>query len=165
MSPISVACFKENVWIRISGRGNFQCSGGLKELVLGLIQKGHRNYVIDLASCEQMDSTFMGTITGIAQRLRQNRQGTMRVVNVNQTNQDLMENLGLDQLFSIQSFSLKNELPSSSEEICFCEPSLLIDREEEKKKTQAVVLAAHQALVEVDQKNAEKFKDLFELMR
>jgi anti-anti-sigma factor len=165
MSPISVACFKENVWIRISGRGNFQCSGGLKELVLALLQKGHHNYVVDLISCEQMDSTFMGTITGIAQRLRQNAQGTIKVVNVNQTNQDLMENLGLDQLFSIQSVSFKKEVPPTSQEVCFCEPSLLIDREEEKKKTQAVVLAAHQALVEVDQKNAEKFKDLFELIR
>lgn len=165
MASISVACFKENVWIRITGRGNFQCSGRLKELVLALIQQGHHDYILDLINCEQMDSTFMGTITGIAQRLRQSGQGSFKVVNASKSNQELMENLGLNQLFLIQSIALGNELPPSSEESCFCEPSFFINREEEKKKTQEVVLAAHEALVQADGKNAEKFKDLFELMR
>lgn len=165
MEPISVACFKECVWIRIAGRGNFQCSGSLKELVLALIQQGHRHYVLDLINCEQMDSTFMGTMTGIAQRLRQNEQGTFRVVNANKSNQELLENLGLDQLFSIQSLASGNEAPPSSDENCFCAPSLFINKEEDKKKTQEIILAAHQALISVDQKNASKFKDLMELMK
>ncbi|MBX9742728.1 MAG: STAS domain-containing protein [Chthoniobacterales bacterium] len=164
MQPISVACFNKNAWIRIIGRGNFQCSSTLKELVLALIQKGYHDYVLDLINCEQMDSTFMGTITGIAQRLRKQGQGTFKVVNVSKSNQDLMENLGLDHLFLIQSLALGSELAPVTEDL-FSSPSALIEQIEDKKKTQEIVLAAHQELVTIDKNNAEKFKDLMELMK
>lgn len=165
MHPISVACFDQCVWIRITGRGDFQCSASLKELVKRMNEKGHRHYVLDLMGCHQMDSTFMGTITGIVQRLRQNNYGTMKVVNVNSNNQELMENLGLDQIFPIQPLSLGTELPPNGEEECFCQFPRAPRSENEKEEAQEVVVSAHEALVAVDKKNAEKFKDFFEAMK
>lgn len=164
MHPISVACFGPSVWIRVTGRGNFQCSARLKELVQTMVGKGYREYVLDLMKCEQMDSTFMGTITGIVQRLRQGQQGTMRLINVSNSNQELMENLGLDQLFSIRPLSLGNELPPDADENCFHEASTMASSENEKAIIQEVVISAHEALVKADHKNAEKFKDVFEAM-
>lgn len=164
MQSISAACFNKNVWIRIAGRGNFQCSGPLKDLVLALIEKGYHDYTLDLIHCEQMDSTFMGTITGVAQRLRKQGQGAFRVINVSKFNQDLMENLGLDHLFPLQSIDLGKELPPVADGDFFT-PSAFIEQPEDRKKTQEIVLAAHQELVAIDKKNAEKFKDLVELIK
>jgi len=165
MHSISVACFDQSVWIRVTGRGNFQCSASLKELVQKMNEKGHCNYVLDLIECHQMDSTFMGTITGIIQRLRQGKKGTMKVVNVSSSNQELMENLGLDHIFPIHPLSLGRELPPSEEEHCFCEPLIEPPSEKDKKAVQEIVISAHEVLVAADKKNAEKFKDFFEAMK
>lgn len=163
MYPISVACFDHNVWIRVTGRGSFKCSGILKELVQKQAEKGYYNYILDLLHCEQMDSTFMGTITGLAQRLRQKKQGALKVTNVSESNQKLMENLGLDELFPIRPLSLGSEMPKLGDE-CFCDPMELVKVTEDKTATQEIVISAHQALIAADQKNIEKFKDLFEVM-
>ncbi len=40
----------------------------------------------------------MGTLAGIALRLRELGQGNLRVTNLNERNSDLLSNLGLDQL-------------------------------------------------------------------
>lgn len=163
MQPISVACFNQEVWIRITGRGNFKCSGELKQMVQGMIGKGYYHYVLDLRSCEQLDSTFMGTITGIAQRLRQYQQAFFKVVNVSRNNQELMENLGLNQLFLIQPLSVKSELPPDLDEHCFTESAPPVPAADEKAKMQEVIVSAHEALVVVNKDNAEKFKNIFEV--
>src|SRR5450631_2319235 len=58
------------VWIRVEGRGSFQNSPALKEFSRKLIDEGRRKFVVDLKSCLAMDSTFMGTLAGLAIRLR-----------------------------------------------------------------------------------------------
>jgi anti-anti-sigma factor len=163
MQPISVACFDQDVWIRVTGRGNFKCSVALKQLVQEMITKGYYHYVIDLRKCEQLDSTFMGTVTGIAQRLCQYQESQFKVVNVSQSNQELMENLGLDQLFLIQPLSMKEEFPPDLNPSCFTESSLSIPSAEEKAKVQEVIFSAHETLVAINKDNAEKFKNVFEL--
>ncbi len=162
MQPISIACFNQDIWIRVTGRGNFLCSAALKQIVQEMIEKEYYHYVIDLKECEQLDSTFMGTITGIAQRLRQYQQSLFKVVNVSQSNQDLMENLGLDELFCIQSLSMKHQLPPDLSPSCFTESSFYIPPAEEKEKMHEVVVSAHQSLLEVKKDNAKKFNDIIE---
>lgn len=163
MQPISIACFNQDVWIRVSGRGNFQSSFALKQLVQETINKGYVRYVIDLKECDQLDSTFMGTVTGIAQRLRQYPESDFKVVNVNNSNQELMENLGLDELFSIQPLSIKQELPPDINAAFFATSSCSISPTEEKAKIQELVISAHESLMAANKGNAEKFKTVFEI--
>jgi anti-anti-sigma regulatory factor len=42
-----------------------------------MIRRGHREFVVDLGDCELMDSTFMGTLAGVALRLREIGQGEL----------------------------------------------------------------------------------------
>ncbi len=163
MKPISIARFDQDIWIRITGRGNFKCSVAFKQLIIEMITKGYYHYIIDLRECGQLDSTFMGTMIGIAQRLRQYHQAWLRVVNVSPSNQETMENLGLDQFFLIQPLSLKEELPPDLNTSCFQESSISIPLAEEKVKLQEALVSAHQALVDLNKSNAEKFKNVFEL--
>lgn len=160
---VSLACIGENVWIRIVGRGSFQCSPCLKKIVQEQLEQEHYDYTIDLGECEQLDSTFMGTLTGIAQRLKNNKKGKVRVVNVSESNKQLMENLGLDQLFPIRSIAEGKEVPPSTAEQSF---SQVIESVDPSKKTfEETVRTAHEALVAANQANAPKFQSLLEIIR
>ena len=102
-----------------------------------------------------MDSTFMGTLAGLALRLKEIGQGKLRTVNVNTRNADLLENLGLDQLFTVEGNS-RESAPASLKKT---EPTSDVT---EQKGT---VLAAHEALIEADAQNTAKFKDVIEYLR
>ena len=119
-----------------------------------MIQRGHREFVVDLDACELMDSTFMGTLAGVALRLREIGQGGLRTVNVNARNASLLENLGLDQLFSVETGHATNA-PATLRQ---AEPAGAGDDKE-------TVLEAHEALIEADAHNAVKFKDVVEYLR
>lgn len=119
-----------------------------------MIQRGHRDFVVDLAECELMDSTFMGTLAGVALRLREIGQGGLRAVNVNIRNSSLLENLGLDHLFTVETGVVASA------------PVLLTEADQGKEKdAKDAVLEAHEALIRADAQNAVKFKDVVEYLR
>src|SRR5690606_38128494 len=91
----------KTVWIRVEGKGSFLNSTGLKEFAREMTNRGYREFVVDLKSCPVMDSTFMGTLAGISLRLKELGQGQLQVINLNDRNRDLLTNLGLDRLFTI----------------------------------------------------------------
>lgn len=124
-----------------------------------MIQRGHREFVVDLRGCELMDSTFMGTLAGVALRLRELGQGTLRVVNVNERNSGLLSNLGLDQLFEVEPLvpGKPEVTPSSVQLHRAATPGPTAEKE--------VVLSAHEALVEADAANEAKFRDVLEYLR
>ena len=104
-SSILVGCNQKVVCIRVQGKGSFQNSTGIKQFATAMIHRGHRNFVVDLADCPVMDSTFMGTLTGVALRLREIGQGEVHVINSNARNTDLLAGLGLDQILSLDGAS------------------------------------------------------------
>ena len=98
---ILVGVTNKIVWIKVEGKGSFMNSGGMKDFSKEMVNRGHREFVLDLRKCPVMDSTFMGTMAGIALRLRELGQGRLHVINLNERNRDLICNLGLDQLFAM----------------------------------------------------------------
>ena len=153
-SSVLVGSLGRTVWLKVNGRGTFQNSPGVKEFVKQMIQRGHREFVVDLDACELMDSTFMGTLAGVALRLREIGQGGLRAVNVNVRNAALLENLGLDQLFLVETGHAA-DAPATLRQ---AEPA----RDDDAKET---VLEAHEALIEADAHNAVKFKDVVDYLR
>jgi len=160
-SSVLVGCFDRTVWVKVEGRGTFQNSAGLKEFVKQMIQRGFREFVVDLQVCDLMDSTFMGTLAGVALRLREMGQGTLKVVNVNERNGALLGSLGLDQLFAVEALKRHSAeaIPAEAE----LHKPVLPKADPELQKE--VVLEAHEALAEVSQANAVKFKDVLEFLR
>ena len=153
-SSIFVGSLGRDVWVKVEGRGTFQNSPGVKEFVKRMIDRGQRNFIVDLGKCELMDSTFMGTLAGIALRLREIGEGGLHAINVNDRNGSLLESLGLDQLFSVDSGSGN-----------FAPPELKQAAAAGTADAKNVVLSAHEALVEADAANAVKFKDVIEYLR
>lgn len=142
------------MWVKVDGRGTFQNSPGVKEFVIKMIQRGHRDFIVDLGGCELMDSTFMGTLAGVAFRLREIGQGGLKVVNATSRNVSLLENLGLDHLFSVEAGPV-SDVPEN----------LLQAGPGDPGDTKNTVLAAHEALIAADAQNAVKFKDVVEYLR
>lgn len=144
------------VWMRVEGRGSFQNSPALKEFSRRMMEQGRRQFVMDLRNCPAMDSTFMGTLAGLAMRLRDKGNGSsLWVVNRNDRNAELLAGLGLDVLFSDQ--------PLPCAEVAECLQA--IHHSADKTATRAVMHEAHDACVAVDPRNADKFRDVLDHLK
>jgi anti-anti-sigma factor len=154
---ILVGTANRTVCVRVEGKGSFLNSTGLKEFAKEMTNRGFREFAIDLQNCPVMDSTFMGTLAGIALRLRELGQGNLRVTNLNERNSDLLANLGLDQLFSIEPRSQTPDATAAQVPLVSAAPD---------KVTQAqTMLEAHEACIEANGANAAKFKDVLEYLK
>ena len=146
--------------MRVEGKGSFLNSTGLKEFAKEMTNRGFREFVVDLRLCPVMDSTFMGTLAGMALRLRELGQGQLRVVNLNERNQDLLGNLGLDQLFTISGDdggSGPAAAPAPNQPL----PNGPVDKNAQLQ----TMYDAHSELVEANPNNAAKFKDVLEYLK
>lgn len=162
-STVRAGQFNHTVWVKIDGRGTFQISAGLKEYTRRMVMRGYRQFVIDLTGCELMDSTFMGTMAGIALRLREIGSGSLTVLHANTRNTQLLENLGLDHLFSFTLPPGVNLLPGDAPQPAaeIKGPSATPDGDAQRE----AMIAAHEALVEASPANEAKFRDVLELLK
>ncbi len=142
------------VWVRVAGRGSFQNSAGLKEFAAEMTRLGHREFVVDLKDCELMDSTFMGTLAGIA--LNIGREGTLKVVRANPRNRQVMQNLGLDRIFSVEQESAPASPDHGMREASDHTP---------KEAKREAIIEAHENLVAANPANAVRFKDVIEFLK
>jgi len=156
-SSILVGTTNKIVWIKVEGKGSFLNSAGVKEFAKEMVNRGHRAFVVDLRNCPVMDSTFMGTLAMIALRLREIGQGSLHVTNLNERNHDLLTNLGLDQLFSMDASDAKAATADHDTLL----PAPAADRSAQAE----TMLEAHEALVEADPENLTKFKDVLEYLK
>jgi len=125
-----------------------------------MINRGHREFVVDLRECPVMDSTFMGTLAGIALRLREIGQGTLHVTNLNERNGELLSNLGLDQLFVVDMCGVP--LPDGADS---ASKSIASPGGADREAQAQTMLEAHEALVEASPENLTKFKDVLEYLK
>ena len=146
------------MWIRVEGKGSFLNSSGLKEFAREMINRGHREFVVDLQNCPVMDSTFMGTLAGIALRLREIGQGALHVTHLNDRNGDLLRNLGLDQLFAMDACGITPPAGTRSE-------SIGAEGGPDRTAQAQTMIEAHEALVEASPENLTKFKDVLEYLK
>jgi anti-anti-sigma regulatory factor len=159
-ASIQVGVSGPAVWVKVEGRGSFLNSGSFKEFAREMVARGYREFIIDLDKCAMLDSTFMGTMAGLALRLKELGQGHLRVVNCGLRSRELLSGLGLDQLFSISS----NGAPAPE-----CE--LLRDQgsapavEDSKQEQKHQMLEAHEALCEAAPENILRFKDVLDYLK
>ncbi len=143
------------VWIRVEGKGTFENSAGLKAFTDSMMEGGRREFVVDLKNCPAMDSTFMGTLAGIAVRLRDRGNGSLWVLNRNERNSELLEGLGLHTLFA-------EATPPQSETV---EVELPLAPKADRAVTRETMIEAHEMCVQVNPANAAKFKDVLEHLK
>ncbi|MBA3650448.1 MAG: STAS domain-containing protein [Chthoniobacterales bacterium] len=161
-SSIQVGLNGPVVWVRVAGRGSFLNSGSLKEFAREMVNRGHREFVFDLEECVMMDSTFMGTMAGMALRLKEMGEGRVHVIHCGERSRELLSGLGLDQIFDIQA---------NGAEAPRCEALAKSSNEPAEKTTAAkreqagTMLEAHEALCEAAPKNLTRFKDVLDYLK
>jgi anti-sigma B factor antagonist len=107
-----------------------------------------------------MDSTFMGTMAGVALRLKELGHGHLHVVHCGTRSRELLSGLGLDQIFSIYTNG------STAPECESLEADHKPDTATEQKRDQAqTMLEAHEALCQAAPENFPRFKDVLDYLK
>ncbi|MFT4175178.1 MAG: STAS domain-containing protein [Luteolibacter sp.] len=134
----------------------------LKEFGEERIASGESCLVVDLAACTGMDSTFMGTLAGLAARLATAEDGVLQVAQPGERNRRSLEDLGLDFLMKIDP--VKAEWQDEIEEIrASLKPPRAVAKPGDLQRA-ALVLEAHQVLSNANEGNARKFSGVVSLL-
>lgn len=151
-----VDAYADPVVVRIDGRASFLNSAAVKDFFTAMIAQGKTRFAVDFKGCASMDSTFLGVLAGAAIQLRKlNPPGSLTLVRVGERNLELIRNLGLHRLATVDtgghvSTGGMNELDASK-----------LGQIESAR----LVLEAHENLVATDPDNAAKFQDVLAFLR
>lgn len=159
---IAVGEVEGSRWVRVQGKGNFMSSPRLKEYVEGCLENENcEAVVIDLDSCPAMDSTFMGTLAGLAGRLME-REGRLAVVGLSDRNRDSLVDLGLDAILEMEEVDGVSEWSDDLEAIR--DGLINWDGTRDGAAAAEEVLEAHRKLCEVDDRNHSKFNAVLDVL-
>lgn len=139
-------------FVEVVGRGSFQNAGCLKSFYQELLKNDTRRFVIDLSKCTYLDSTFLGTLTGLGLALKEKASGRLHILNAGPRNLELLQNLGLDRLFDIEIVTANFNKPAETHEIA--------NGGHDKAREARDMIEAHQCLMDLDPRNVAKFKDV-----
>ena len=141
----------------IRGRGSFQIAPAIKKFCLSVIGQECNHLVIDMSECIGMDSTFMGSVAGLAGRLKKTNQ-TLELINLSEKNAQLLKTLGVDQVLSFYKDAHGHQLSVQKT------TTLPTDQTSQKEMAETA-LQAHEKLVQISDENLPKFKQVIELLK
>ncbi|MEM7385966.1 MAG: STAS domain-containing protein [Verrucomicrobiota bacterium] len=157
LSSLFVAGLNDLVWFRVEGRGTHGNAGNLRDCAYREIDQGKRTFIIDLEECSMMDSTFMGTLSGIARKLVP-FSGRLEIINANERNAQLLENLGLTMMEGVALN--ENHWRDLGIEVSDKLDRLNGEGSIESHQRAELILEAHQSLAEINPANRVRFKDV-----
>lgn len=147
------------VAIRVQGRASFQNSACLQDFVSAMLAAGRSRFAIDFHDCTSMDSTFLGVLAGAALKLRKAPEpGTLVLCRLTGRNLELVRNLGLDRLLTIDDGRTVPLLDGQGAPLK-CTPDL------SELQQARLVLQAHEDLVQADEANRAKFQDVLAFLK
>lgn len=158
-SSLTHHVFSDCLWLRCSARGSFVNSPALKTLAEQYLAEGGNTIIVDLELCPGVDSTFMGTLAGLARRCMA-LGGTLQVASPTTRAREAMESLGLDMLMEIDppaafwtaDISARRAALTSAEEALPTDAAPMTELERTKH-----VLEAHNTLRAMNRRNDETF--------
>ena len=150
------ASYQSHIFIKIDGWAIQNNSLFFKDFVDEMVAAGFNDFVIDLQDCKGMDSTFMGTLLYIINKVKKGSNSPITLVNMNKDHCDLLKNLGIFELLNVTHNNVT--LPSLEMQ------KLSIDTSYCPKKHIELVKKAHECLVALNDKNKEEFRDFLEIL-
>jgi anti-sigma B factor antagonist len=152
--------------VKVNGRANFTTSVTFKHLVAELRDRGFDHFILDLSQCVTMDSTFLGVLASTALKLADPTaprpepapSSTLRLLNPTQKVVDLLDNLGVSELFKTvrcetNPFPVDNPFPVEFE-------AAAEQNRPSPEELSRTCLEAHQLLMDLNPRNIPKFKDV-----
>ena len=143
------------VFIAISGGGTWQESQEVLKLCTQARQKGERAVVLDFGHCSHLDSTFLGVLHTIATDFDREPTCRLEIQNIPRALLKEMSELGLTALL-LHFRPSPHPLPESMHTV---ETAGLA-----RAQMGRLLLHAHEALVNADPRNADRFADLLKVL-
>jgi anti-sigma B factor antagonist len=168
MEPVAdsllVAIRKEWAFVRVLGRGSFKVSPALKKFGVAAMERSCHGFVVDMAECIGMDSTFMGVLAGLSLHLQRRGGGKIVMINVSGKNTGLLQTVGLNVMLEIREAGEAAKepvaLPQGDGEMKPLDTAYA-----GRKVTAETMLAAHEDLIEVSPENFPRFKDVLAYLK
>lgn len=146
------------VIIRIDGRAGYLNCGPIRQLFKTLVDKKKSDVVIDFSGCTGMDSTFLGILAEAALSMRRlDPPGVLTLARLGPRNLELVRNLGLHRLLTIAADERDLRFPIGGEGHFTQATSSAADPQ--------TILRAHEALVEADESNRNRFQDVLTFLK
>ena len=146
--------------IKVVGHANFNSSVDFKALFQELQQRGCDCFVLDLAECVLMDSTFLGVLAGFGLKLSGGNGGKpprrIELLNPSARITELLDTLGVVHLFKITQGPSSPPAESQPFERAPANPS--------KTEVSRTCIEAHQTLMDISPANAARFKDVTQFL-
>ncbi|HEX5790407.1 MAG TPA: STAS domain-containing protein [Luteolibacter sp.] len=160
---IKCGVFEGFSWIRCEGKGSFLNSPLLKSFSEERLAGGERVIVVDLAACSGMDSTFMGTLAGMAARLSAVEGGVLQIADACERNRRSLEDLGLDFLMQINPTDAGwlNRVEEIRPQLKIAQSQGQLSQGQHTKH----VLQAHETLAALNEENAREFESVVDTLR
>ncbi|MFT3782469.1 MAG: STAS domain-containing protein [Nibricoccus sp.] len=153
-----VDVYSDPILVRIEGRASFQNSACLHDFFNEMMKQGKVRFVLDFQNCTSMDSTFLGVMAGAALALRKkNPPGSLVIVRASQRNLELIRNLGLHRLVSVDAGNFPMNFGSAT--------TTLECGDRTELEHARLVLQAHENLVTTDEGNRAKFQDVLTFLK
>jgi anti-sigma B factor antagonist len=159
---IAFAAMPDNiVVVRITGRGSFHNSMELRRLADVMFSRAGgeaTRYLIDLADCVTMDSTFMGVLASIGLKQLRAAGEKLAVLNANEQNVRLLSTLGLSQFIVVREATETGHGLSDDEFQC------LLKEDASRRERIIHMIEAHRDLCEADPSNNLRFESVLKYL-
>lgn len=159
-----VALQDRKALIRVENRGSYKISTALKQFGEAALKADCHVFVLDMATCIGMDSTFMGVVAGLAFRARKHPDGAVILVNLNARTRGLLATLGLDEVVQTHMAGSTPEdlaaLLGGATELADAGKT-----EVSRKIATETAVEAHENLIQLSPENLPKFKDVLSFLR
>lgn len=145
--------------VRLNGRGSFLNSMPFKQFADHLAKQNKpREFIVDLAECETMDSTFLGVLAAIS--IAQERGGRPRVVVLNASDHvvRLLRTLGLMRLVDTNA----GASALTAARVADSSFSAAADGGATRDERASHALEAHKLLCEVEAENKARFQSVIQ---
>lgn len=159
-----VAIDHDDVFIQVKGRATFAISPSLKQLGSTLIDRPCGRFILDMAECECIDSTFIGVLAGLSMRLKKTTGSSIIIVNLPPDIHETICILGLNQIIScfptgMCPQDIQNRLQKLSNLNCVeMKPA-------DKNTTKKTMTEAHMNLIQINSQNLPRFKDILTFLQ
>ncbi|MGD9611613.1 MAG: STAS domain-containing protein [Kiritimatiellia bacterium] len=149
--------------VAVDGAATFKLATAFKQAVQAARLAGSALVVVDLAGCRSMDSTFMGSIAGLAFALRKD-DVRLALINLSPHAAGLLKGLGLNRVLKTYA---ADELPPGLGDLSLLVQSLrpVAAEPTDSHELAALMYDAHETLARVDPQNLQRFKDVLAFLR
>jgi len=155
-----VGTIGSSVCISVRGRATHLHGSPLRDFANEMMRRGYDRFELDLGRCTYMDSTFLGVLASLSSRLAESGFSRWIVYRITPRNFELFTTLGIDRFFEMNSPAAVAHRPSDSTALPAIQSGQPAD-----PAWAGTVLSAHEFLIEADERNEPRFKELLTFLK